>query len=167
MQCSACSWACGVHVVHVHVAGVGAGACFRASARGSSLRTRHERRPARRQRRSGSACVINASRAWLSRESARAHGASSNRGSSLVRERRELFAMPKCAQQRDRAAFEYADTGCGRKLEPITWRVSELSPPLPLGGDCVGYNCRHCRRRPVWTRERGPVDPEQQQHPEG
>ena len=62
MQCSACSWACGVHVVHVHVAGVGAGACFRASARGSSLRTRHERRPARRQRRSGSACVINASR---------------------------------------------------------------------------------------------------------
>ena len=105
--------------------------------------------------------------AWLSRELARAHGAGSNRGSSLVRERREFFAMPKCAQQRDRAAFEYADTGCGRKLEPITWRVSELSPPLPLGGDCVGYNCRHCRRRPVWTRERGPVDPEQQQHPEG
>ena len=62
--------------------------------------------------------------AWLHGESAARRRPGSNRGSSLVRERGEFFAMPKCAQQRNRATFERADAGCGRQLDPVAGRVS-------------------------------------------
>ena len=62
--------------------------------------------------------------AWLHGESGARRRPGSNCGSSLVRERGEFFAMPKCAQQRNRVTFERADAGCGRQLDPVAGRVS-------------------------------------------